>query len=489
MTSRERRSARRKQQNNKKMLIIGAALAFLLVVFLIITFNIHITITPVGETEPLELVFGKDTYVEEGAVASGNGDRLEVETSGSVDMTKLGTYEITYTAQYLWVRKSVTRQVRVVDKTAPVITLKSDPGYFPVPGEMYREEGYTAVDDYDGDLTTQVQFRLDGNVMYYTVSDSSGNTTTVQRDIFSKDGKAPVITLKGGDTITIQAGTAFADPGYTALDDRDGDLTDKVQITGSVNIYHADTYVLTYTCTDSFGNVTTAQRTVIVKPIQQPPVVNPGGKVIYLTFDDGPSSFTQPLLDVLNKYNAKATFFVTNSGYNMKTIFNAIVDGGHGIGIHTKTHIYKEIYASEEAFFNDLYGMQQIIREHTGVTTTLMRFPGGSSNTISRFNPGIMTRLTQAVQDQGFQYFDWNLDSQDSDPGKFTGTLEQKAEKVAQNVIEGISGREQVVVLQHDIFDYSVEAVEQILVWGLQNGYSFQALTPNSPVCHHDVRN
>jgi len=269
MTNRERRHNRAKA-NTKKMLIGGAVLAFLLVVFVIITLNIHITVTPVGGTEPLELVYGKDIYVEEGAVASGNGDRLEVETSGSVDVTKLGTYKITYTARYLWVSKSVTREVKVVDKTAPVITLKTDPNYFPVPGETYQEEGYTATDDYDGDLTTQVQMWLEGDVIHYTVSDSSGNVTTVARDILRKDMNAPVITLKGEASITIDAGTSYDEPGFTAVDDRDGDITNQVEITGAVNIYRAGTYVLTYTATDRFGNVATASRIVNVKAIQQP---------------------------------------------------------------------------------------------------------------------------------------------------------------------------------------------------------------------------
>lgn len=489
MEPRERRYKKKQEANRRKMRIGGAVLLFLLAVFLIITLSIQITITPVGGMQPLELIYGQDTYVEEGAIASCNGERLEVQVKGSVDMTKLGTYEITYTARHLWVSKSVTREVKVVDKTAPVITLKTYPNYFPTPGEEYQEEGYTAIDDWDGNLTDQVQVRRDGDVIYYTVSDSSGNETTVQRNVLRKDQTAPVITLKGETSITIQAGAAFTEPGYTAVDNRDGDVTDKVKITGSVNIYRADTYVLTYTVTDSFGNTASAQRTVVVKPIEQPPVVNPDGKVIYLTFDDGPSRHTEELLKILDKYNAKATFFVVDTGYNTHSVLNAIVDGGHSIAIHTQSHIYEEIYASEEAFFKDLYAMQKLIKDHTGVTTTMMRFPGGSSNTVSRFNPGIMSRLTKAVEDQGFQYFDWNWDSGDSDPSKFTGTLEENAARVAQNIIKGIGSKKQVVTLQHDIYDYSIAAVEEILIWGLQNGYSFQALTPNSPVCHHKVKN
>ena len=470
---------------NKSLLMIAGigAIVLALVIFLAATLSIDLQLTVNGGAEPLQLVYGKDTYQEPGATATANGEAVEVQIAGSVDVTKLGTYEITYKAQYLWVTKTVKREVKVVDTTAPVITLQTVPSYLTPPEGEYVEEGYTATDDYDGDITDKVQVRTENDVVYYTVKDSSGNETTVQRQIVRKDVVAPVITLKGDASITINAGSAYQEPGYTANDNIDGDITDQVQISGYVNIYHAGTYTLTYTATDSYGNQATAERTVVVKPIKQPDTITPGGKVIYLTFDDGPSKHTDTLLALLERYNAKATFFVVNTRNQMNKRLNAIVAGGHGIGIHSVSHEYSEIYASEEAFFADLYGMQKIIKDYTGVTTTLMRFPGGSSNTISKkYCAGIMSRLTKAVQDQGFQYFDWNVSS--GDAGGTTDTAQ-----VVTNVINGIQGKKSAVVLQHDIHEFSVAAVEEILIWGLANGYTFQALTPNSPVCHHPVNN
>ena len=468
-----------------RLLVIGGVALIVLAILILVAISLSIDLKLMvdGGGEPIQLVYGKDTFQQPGAVASANGERIDVEVSGSVDTTKLGTYEIVYKARYLWLSKTVKLQVSVVDATAPVITLKTVPGYITLPGEEYKEEGYTAIDDYDGDITDKVQVRTENDIVYYTVKDSSGNETTVERQIVRTDLTPPTITLKGDASITIYAGTAYEEPGYTANDNIDGDITDQVQIEGSVNIYHAGTYTLTYKVTDSSGNVGTAQRTVVVKPIGQSSTVKPDGKVIYLTFDDGPSRHTQRLLDLLEQYDAKATFFVVNTGHNMKTLLNAIVDGGHGIGMHSVTHDYSKIYASEEAFFNDLYKMQKIIKDYTGVTTTLMRFPGGSSNTISKkYCTGIMTQLTQAVEDQGFQYFDWNVSSGDAG-----GTT--TADGVYNNVIQGISGKKTAVVLQHDIHGFSVDAVERILIWGIQNGYSFEALTPSSPTCHHGVNN
>lgn len=476
--------------SNKNLLTIAGICAIVLALLLLVvaTLNIDLQLIVNGGTEPLQLVYGKDTYQEPGATATANGEAVEVQISGSVDMTKLGSYQITYKAQYLWVTKTVKRQVRVVDATAPVITLNTVPGYMTLPGEEYEEEGYTAIDDYDGDITDKVQVRIENDVVYYTVKDSSGNETTVERQIVRTDITSPTITLKGDASMSINAGTAYNEPGYTAMDNIDGDITDRVEISGFVNIYHAGTYTLTYTVTDSHGNQATAERTVVVKPIKQPDTITPGGKVIYLTFDDGPGRYTDTLLELLERYNAKATFFVVNTGGQMNKRLNAIVNGGHGIGIHSVSHVYEKIYASEKAFFDDLYAMQKIIKDYTGVTTTLMRFPGGSSNTISKqYCTGIMTQLTKAVQDQGFQYFDWNVSS--GDAGGVSGTKAEKTAQVVTNVIKGIEGKKTAVVLQHDIWDYSVDAVEQILIWGLENGYTFQALTPNSPVCHHKVNN
>ncbi len=203
-------------------------------------------------------------------------------------------------------------------------------------------------------------------------------------------------------------------------------------------------------------------------------------KVIYLTFDDGPSQYTQELLNVLDQYNVKATFFVTNLGYT--DMIGEEYRRGHSVGIHTASHDYDEIYASEEAYFADLEKMSDIIYEQTGERTKLLRFPGGSSNRVSSFNPGIMTTLTEAVKERGYQYFDWNVLS--GDAGETTDT-----DVIVQNVIDGCQNWNASIVLQHDIKGYSVSAVEQIIQWGLDNGYTFAPLHVDSPSAHHRVNN
>ncbi len=404
---------------------------------------------------------------------------LRVAVHSSVDTVYVGTYKVEYTAKLLWWKWSAQRQVRVVDRIPPEITLVEDSDPRTPYGEPYQEVGFSAWDEYDGDLTACVICREENGAVHYSVTDSSGNRAEATREIAYYDPVPPQINLAGGDEISVPAGRYFTDPGYTAADNYDGDVTEKVEVSGEVTPYLVGTYMLTYTVTDSNGNQAAAQRTVIVEPVEQPPIQVPGGKVIYLTFDDGPCADTGRLLDILGKYNIKATFFVLNRNPDM---IKRIVAEGHSIGLHSASHNYRAIYASEEAFFEELYRVQDAVYELTGVRTTLMRFPGGSSNTVSRFNKGIMTRLTKAAEDQGFQYFDWNVDSNDAGGAKDSTT-------VYANVINGVQRQRVSVVLQHDVHRFSVDAVERIIQWGLANGYTFLPLEAASPNAHHGVNN
>ncbi len=403
------------------------------------------------------------------------------------DVTEgISNYPITYQASFWWLKATTERNVKVLDGESPVITLISVPGHYTIPGQSYVEEGYVATDNLDGDITDKVQREVTETEVIYTVTDSSGNTTTIRRTIVYHDPEPPVLTLTGDAEITITIGSSFTDPGFTASDNLDGDLTAQVQVSGSVNTLVVGTYTLTYSVTDSYGNTATATRNVVVNRVQQTGTVNPGNKVVYLTFDDGPSAYTKELLDVLAKYNVKATFFVCDKGSTNNAIMKRIVDEGHSIGVHSATHDYQEIYASEEAYLADFNEVRDLIKRITGVETNLFRFPGGSSNGVSKFNPGIMTRLTKMMTDMGYYYFDWNVSSGDASTGSDAA---KTAEDVFENVIAGISKRNVSVVLQHDIKKFSVQAVEDIIIWCLDNGYTLLPLDETSPVCHHSVNN
>lgn len=261
----------------------------------------------------------------------------------------------------------------------------------------------------------------------------------------------------------------------------DGDLTSQVTVEGTVDCFSPGTYPITYRVTDAYQNTTVVIRKVRVEAAERPEIRWPETKTIYLTFDDGPGPYTEILLDILDSWGVKATFFVVDSEDNW--LMKEIVDRGHSIGIHSVTHDYGQIYSGSETYFADLYAMQQIIYDHTGVETWLMRFPGGSSNEVSiQYCKGIMTRLTEAVQDAGFRYFDWNVDSDDAGNARRSRT-------VADNVKKGIMEVGTALVLQHDIHAYSVDAVEEIIRWGVENGYEFKPLEMDSPGFPHPLNN
>lgn len=466
------------------LIFIAATACF--VIFRVNQFSFEVLLHG-GQEQILE--FGEQ-YQESGAYAVLSGtlfwkegihpEKVEMMIHTDLQEERLGIYTVTYTATlYNWTA-SAQRMVRVVDTQPPTLILLNPSGSTILPGMPYEEEGYIALDNYDGNITDRVRRIEDTGRIVYVVADSSGNPASAEREIPYYDPLPPEIHLVDGDKLTITAGTVFEEPGFHAWDNADGDVTDRVFVAGEVCWYKPGIYTLTYSVSDVFENTTTVHRSVEVQAVPRPETVWPRGKVIYLTFDDGPGPYTDALLDTLSRYGVKATFFVTDTGYY--SAMAHIVKQGHSIGIHTASHDYREIYASPEAYFMDLHRMQEVIYRNTGVRTSLLRFPGGGSNMVSSFNPGIMTTLTEAVQDAGFRYFDWNVDSMDAGGAN-------TAEKVKENVLDGVKNQRVSVVLQHDIHGCSVEAVEDIILWGLENGYTFLPLTTTSPDFHHTVYN
>lgn len=408
------------------------------------------------------------------------GETLEVVRSGSVDSAQPGDYVVSYHAEGLFETADRSICIHVVDTTPPTLELVPDEFDYLLPGTDYEEAGYRATDNLDGDLTAEVRREVRDDGVYYTVQDRSGNLAEAFRPLIYDDPVPPTLTLLGETEPVLRVGTAFEEPGYLAQDNFDGDITDCVSVSGEVDIWRAGTYPIRYEVIDSYGNAAEAVRTVTVEKAPQPDPSDPGSKIIYLTFDDGPSQHTERLLAVLDKYGVKATFFVVNYGYREMIAREAAA--GHSVAVHSLTHDYQKIYASEDAYFADLRAMNEIIKAQTGSYSTMIRFPGGSSNKVSSFNPGIMTRLVQAVTDAGYQYYDWNVSS--GDAGLTTDTNE-----VYQNVIDGVKHYNVSIVLQHDSKGYSVDAVERIIQWGLSNGYTFLPLTPSSPKAHHRLNN
>ena len=478
----------KKNNGNRARIIFLTALCYLVfVVTLTVLVDGRHPHFYVSEGLELQTAYGQE-FEDPGVYAVlsgrifGNGKKaLPITVEGEVDPNNLGRYTLTYSTRYLLKTYSVTRSVEVVDRTAPVITLFSRDGYRVSWLSGYEEEGYSAEDNIDGDLTEEVRVEDRGEEIVYTVSDHAGNTARAVR-VPDYTISVPQLILNGSEEMHEYAGFSFDDPGCIARDSYGNDLTEYVRVSGTVIPYEAGSYELVYSITNNKGDTISTTRRVIIEALKNPDTFYPDEPTIYLTFDDGPGPYTNRLLDVLKKYNVKATFFVTKAYPEYFDCIGRAFREGHSIGVHSASHEYKTIYASEDAFFRDFNEMQDVIYEQTGAYSKICRFPGGSSNTVSRFNRGIMTRLAKDLADLGFQYFDWDVAS--GDAGETTRT-----DTVYANVIEGISGRNTTVVLQHDIKGFSVEAVEKIILWGLRNGYVFQPLDLNSPPAHHVIDN
>ena len=494
-----------------KLILVFFALLFLFVAVagvLVYINDFSLDITLNGEKNII-IEYGNE-YTEEGAKAVFYGSifmkkptECDVKITSDVDVTKVGRYNVEYTSEYILdyyigAKKFTAiekRSVEVVDTVAPTIELKYIEGHYTLPGHSYEEEGFSASDNYDGDITANVTSEEKDGRVYYSVADSSGNKYEIVRDIFYDDPIPPEMKLLGDGDIIIAVGGSFKDPGYEASDNVDGVLTDTVTVSGSVNTSKEGKYTLTYSVTDGYKNTTTLSRTITVqKKVDMPEIeegkesevlhtapLNPNGKVVYLTFDDGPGKHTARLLDVLKKYDIKVTFFVVNTG-NLDLLTRMEAEG-HTVAMHSNTHKYETIYSGDEEYFKDLTAIEDAIKGKVQNFRKILRFPGGGSNAVSKkHSEGIMTRLTAKVKELGYRYFDWNVSSGDAGETKDTG-------KVYENVINGIQKNHYSVVLQHDIHGYSVDAVEKIIIWGLENGYTFKALTENSPVCEHKVNN
>ena len=459
------------KNKNKLILIIGVVLIIFLLIYLFIPF-----FKLKGKREiTLEV---NNEYKENGYLT--NAKVLEV--SNNINTSKLGTYTVLYKYKKYNKIKETIRVVNIVDKTPPELDLIGNLEINSC-SKSYQEEGYAAFDNYDGDLTQKVEKEIKDGKIIYRVKDSSNNITTKERIFSNIDKEGPVIKLKGS-SVNLKINNKYVEQGYTVTDNCDDDLTSKVEITNNININKEGTYEVIYKVKDKSGNEAKEVRKVTVYTPKKcfSSVSNGKPGVIYLTFDDGPSTKnTARLLDILKEENVKATFFLTdktNTDYLIKRMY----DEGHTIGLHTASHNYKYIYSSTTNFIKDIEKIQEKVARITGEKSSIIRFPGGSSNTVSSFNPGIMCTLSNMVIEKGYHYFDWNVSSGDA------GSKRSK-KNTYRNVTNNLSKNRANVVLMHDIYDSTVDAVKDIIKYGKDNGYTFEKITMDTEMYTHYVNN
>lgn len=467
----------------KKKYVIGIIVVIILLLIGIIFFLFLPPEFKLTKGDTIELKYG-EKYKDPGYKVTkfGKDYTKDIKIKNKINSKKLGTYKIIYEVKINGITFKKVRKVKLIDDEKPIITLTGNENISICPNAEYKEEGYKATDNYDGDITKNVKITTKDGIISYSVKDSSGNTAEITRTITKEDKIAPTITLKGNKTITLYLGNTWKEPGYTATDNCDNDITNNVVKSGTVNPNKLGTYKITYTVKDMTGNQAVVERTVkvISKPVNNNSGSNKG--VIYLTFDDGPKQgTTNVILDILKEENVPATFFVTNSGPD--SLIKREYDEGHTVGLHTASHNYATVYKSVDSYYNDLLQVQNRVKRITGYESKIIRFPGGSSNTISKkYSKGIMTILTKDVVNKGYHYFDWNISS--GDAGETTSSS-----GVYNYVVKSLSKNKSNVVLMHDIKPYTRDALRNIIRYGKNNGYTFAKITMSTPMVTHHVNN
>ena len=446
-------------------------------------------------TEPVVKINGNeniiinvfDEYDDEGARLLYDDEIVksklyELDVDNNVNTNIVGEYEVVYKYSFRNKEYTKTRKVKVIDIVKPTIKVASDTVY--KYNSTYSKIYYTAKDNYDGDLTKNVSVDYKDSEVVLTVKDSSNNEERLVLNVKEVEVEPLSLKLNGSAVYYIETNGSYNEKGVKVFDG-DKELKDyEVTTTSDVDLSKAGTYEISYTV-DYYGIKSSIFRTVHVYDKKDTPTREKeevGEKVVYLTFDDGPGIYTEEFLKILDEYDVKATFFVTDQ-FNGKylDLIKEEYNRGHKIAVHTDTHKYS-IYTSPEDYVNDFNNMNNKIKNLIGEKTKLFRFPGGSSNTISRsYCNGIMRYLANLMESNGYVYFDWNVDSTD---GAGSGS-----EKIYNSVVNGVRNHNESVVLMHDIHKSTLNALPRILETLKGEGYTFKVLEENSITAHHGINN
>lgn len=206
-----------------------------------------------------------------------------------------------------------------------------------------------------------------------------------------------------------------------------------------------------------------------------PESMEEGRKIAYLTFDDGPSSNTFKILDILEEQNIRATFFIVGSSISVEgeDCLRRMVNEGHTIGIHTYSHLCNEIYCSVERFLNDYNTVYQQIYDITGKRANIYRFPWGSNNC---YGKAIKDTLLEEMERRGFACYDWNVDANDS-----FGRPTQYS--IRRNIEKDLEHHDYPIILMHDssINNTTVRTLPDIIKMIRDKGYEFDTLDNRKP--------
>ncbi|WP_270524932.1 polysaccharide deacetylase [Longibaculum muris] len=406
-------------------------------------------------------------------VKDGKKDDVKIDSS-QVNVKKVGEYKVVYKYK----DEEKTLKVNVVDTLPPEFDVKSKKvalNQTVEPSELVKnikDASQTKVS-----FAKNYEFNKVGwQEIEVIVKDAYDNETRKKVKVnVVKDEKAPEIIVGNanvvvGEKIDLKALA-------TIKDDFDKNPTLKVE-SDKLDTNKIGTYQVKYIAKDVSGNQ--SEKTIQVEVVDK---TKDNEKVVYLTFDDGPSRHTPKVLEILKRYQCKATFFITGMNEKYRPYIKTAYDQGHTIGLHTYSHNYSKVYASADAYFKDLDKVGKLAKEYIGFTPKYIRFPGGGSNTISRkYNKGIMSQLTKQVGKKGYIYYDWNCENGDGYAHMSQSQMLKRATS---------SSAKKVMILMHDANgkQNTVDILPKVIEHYQKKGYTFKAIDDSTPVFHQHVNN
>lgn len=413
-------------------------------------------------------------------VIGGSINEVNVDTS-KINFSKVGKYPITYS--YNNIKTTITIELK--DTLKPNLETQ--------------------------ELTIDLGMKVDARDLIKTNYESSRTKVEFKQNYqFDQTGDFDVeITICRGNNCITKQSVVHVLPedttppemlgirNLTVLKDSDIDLLSSVSVrdnqdnsptltidSSNLDVSKVGDYQITYHAKDRSLN--TAKETCIVSVVENKTIGTfdqSKEKVVYLTFDDGPSENTPKVLEILDVYDVKATFFVTGTNEEYYYLIKKAHDAGHVIGLHTYVHEYDQIYNSASAYFSDLKRIEDLIYSQIGSVPKYIRFPGGSSNNVSKkYCRKIMSKLTKEVINRGYQYYDWNEDSED-------GSGELSVKQLIKNATA--SNDNNIILLFHDANgkENSLKAIGPVIQYYQKKGYVFKGIDDSSYVVHHSVNN
>lgn len=399
----------------------------------------------------------------------------DVKIDKKIDTSKIDDYDITYSYK----GNKLKCHISVEDKKGPILKLKNyktdtveelTPDVFVESCEDYSE--------FEIHIETEDLSSVGKTTVVIKAVDKYGNETVESCELERIEDTTPPIINGVQEYVEVMQGDYFDYQAVSVEDDMDSNPS--LEINGWIDFGVPGTYTVNYMAVDRTGNIASVDSTIVVMANAEANM-----RVVYLTFDDGPSYNTASVLDILDRYGVKATFFVTGNGQNYNDNIVRAYQSGHAIGLHTYTHDYATVYASVDAYFQDLNNVGDMVQNIIGYRPDIIRFPGGSSNTVSaNYTPGIMSQLVNKVQEKGYQYYDWNVSSSDASGfGVPSATIVQSSTATSAD---------KVMILFHDATgkETTVEALPAVIEYYKNQGYAFMPISKSTSfVCHHGVNN